>query len=71
MARVAEPKEIAEVILFLASDKSSFITGQTVLVKGNTNVLALPLGQVIEVGPTSPYLATAGSGDVLAGIPPG
>jgi hydroxyethylthiazole kinase-like uncharacterized protein yjeF len=43
-------------------------TGQTVLVKGNTNVLAMPLGQVIEVGPTSPYLATAGSGDVLAGI---
>ncbi len=43
-------------------------TGQTVLVKGNTNVLALPLGQIIEVGPTSPHLATAGSGDVLAGI---
>lgn len=43
-------------------------TGQTVLVKGNVNVLALPLGQIMEVGPTSPYLATAGSGDVLAGI---
>jgi hydroxyethylthiazole kinase-like uncharacterized protein yjeF len=43
-------------------------TGQTVLVKGNINVLALPLGQVIEVGPTSVHLATAGSGDVLAGI---
>jgi hydroxyethylthiazole kinase-like uncharacterized protein yjeF len=43
-------------------------TGQTVLVKGNTNVIALPLGQVIDVGPTSAHLATAGSGDVLAGI---
>jgi hydroxyethylthiazole kinase-like uncharacterized protein yjeF len=51
-----------------AAALASRFTGQTVLVKGNTNVLALPLGQVIEVGPTSPYLATAGSGDVLAGI---
>lgn len=32
--RVAQPKEIAEVILFLASDKASFITGQTILVDG-------------------------------------
>ena len=34
LGRVAQPKEIAEVILFLASDKASFITGQTILVDG-------------------------------------
>src|SRR3989344_475780 len=32
--RIAQPKEIAEAILFLASDKASFITGQTIVVDG-------------------------------------
>lgn len=34
MGRAAEPVEIAEAILFLASDAASFITGQTMLVDG-------------------------------------
>lgn len=34
MQRAGEPKEIAQVILFLASDMSSFITGQTIHVDG-------------------------------------
>jgi 3-oxoacyl-[acyl-carrier protein] reductase len=34
LKRLANPKEIAEVILFLASDKSSYITGQTIFVDG-------------------------------------
>jgi 3-oxoacyl-[acyl-carrier protein] reductase len=32
--RLAEPKEIAEAVYFLASDKNTFITGQTVFVDG-------------------------------------
>jgi 3-oxoacyl-[acyl-carrier protein] reductase len=32
--RAAQPEEIAEAILFLASDKASYITGQTILVDG-------------------------------------
>lgn len=38
LGRVAQPKEIAEVILFLASEKASFITGQTILVDGGFSI---------------------------------
>jgi 3-oxoacyl-[acyl-carrier protein] reductase len=34
LKRMAKPEEIAETILFLASDKSSYITGQTIIVDG-------------------------------------
>lgn len=34
LGRMAKPEEIAEVILFLASDKASYMTGQTILVDG-------------------------------------
>ncbi len=34
LGRIAQPKEIAEVILFLASDRASFIVGQTILADG-------------------------------------
>lgn len=34
LGRLAEPKEVAEAILFLASDRASFITGQTLSVNG-------------------------------------
>ncbi|MBS3087443.1 SDR family oxidoreductase [Candidatus Pacearchaeota archaeon] len=34
LKRMAEPREIAETIVFLSSDKSSYITGQTIIVDG-------------------------------------
>ena len=34
MQRIGKPREIAQVILFLASDMSSFVTGQTIRVDG-------------------------------------
>jgi 3-oxoacyl-[acyl-carrier protein] reductase len=34
LKRMAHPEEIAEAILFLASDRASYITGQTILVDG-------------------------------------
>lgn len=34
LRRAAEPEEIAEVMLFLASDQASFITGQTIIADG-------------------------------------
>jgi len=38
LGRVAQPKEIAEMLLFLASDRASFITGQTFLVDGGYSI---------------------------------
>lgn len=38
VGRIAQPKEIAETILFLASDKASFITGQTIIVDGGYSI---------------------------------
>ena len=38
VGRVGKPKEIAEVLLFLASDRASFITGQTILVDGGYTI---------------------------------
>lgn len=43
-------------------------TAATVLLKGSTTLIVQPNGQTIQVGPSSPHLAVAGSGDVLAGI---
>lgn len=44
------------------------LTGQVVLLKGSLSVIALKGEQPIESGPGSVHLATAGTGDVLAGM---
>lgn len=38
LGRVAEPKEIAEAVLFLASERASFITGQVITVDGGYSI---------------------------------
>lgn len=38
LGRIADPKEIAEVLLFLASDRASFVTGQTIIVDGGYTI---------------------------------
>lgn len=42
--------------------------GATVLLKGSTTLVVSPTGSTLQVGPATPWLATAGTGDVLAGI---
>lgn len=37
--RAAEPQEIVDLILYLASDKAAFITGTTILIDGGRNVM--------------------------------
>lgn len=56
----AEPEVIARQLALL--------TGQTVCLKGNITIIANPDFETVAVGPNPADLATAGTGDVLAGI---
>lgn len=56
----AEPEVVARQLAML--------TGQTVCLKGNITVIANPDFETVSVGPNPADLATAGTGDVLAGI---
>lgn len=53
---------------FLVAGLAAKLTGQTVLLKGSRTVVAAPSGECRIIGPNSAHLATAGSGDILAGI---
>ncbi|MNU02632.1 Glucose 1-dehydrogenase 1 [compost metagenome] len=37
--RIAEPKDIANVVLFLLSDKADYITGETIFADGGYSIL--------------------------------
>jgi NAD(P)H-hydrate repair Nnr-like enzyme with NAD(P)H-hydrate dehydratase domain len=51
-----------------AARQAATLTGATVLLKGATTLVAAPSGDVYSQADGTPWLATAGSGDVLAGI---
>lgn len=51
-----------------AARQASGLTGATVLLKGATTLVAAPTGSVFSQAEATPWLATAGSGDVLAGV---
>ena len=51
-----------------AAKLAALKSGQVVLLKGNITTIADPSGSTWSTPPANPALATAGSGDVLAGI---
>jgi NAD(P)H-hydrate repair Nnr-like enzyme with NAD(P)H-hydrate dehydratase domain len=51
-----------------AARRAAAVTGATVLLKGATTLVAAPGGDVYSQSDGTPWLATAGSGDVLAGV---
>ncbi|WP_024356053.1 ADP-dependent NAD(P)H-hydrate dehydratase [Leucobacter chironomi] len=60
--------DIAQIGRARAASRLAERLGTTVLLKGSLTVCAAPDGQILRVGPATPWLATAGTGDVLAGI---
>ena len=52
----------------LAARRAATLTGATVLLKGPTTVIATATGAVFSQAEGTPWMATAGSGDVLAGV---
>jgi NAD(P)H-hydrate repair Nnr-like enzyme with NAD(P)H-hydrate dehydratase domain len=48
--------------------RAAALTGATVLLKGPATLVASPGGDVFSQGDGTPWLATAGSGDVLSGV---
>ena len=56
----AEPLRFAQL--------ASRLTGATVLLKGSTTIVVSPNGAVLAQGCAPAWLATAGAGDVLAGV---
>jgi NAD(P)H-hydrate repair Nnr-like enzyme with NAD(P)H-hydrate dehydratase domain len=51
-----------------AARRAARLTGATVLLKGATTIVATPAGAAFSQAEATPWMATAGSGDVLAGV---
>lgn len=62
------PAAELEASALAAARYASEVTGQVVLLKGSSTVVAAPSGQVRVVVQGPPQLASAGTGDVLSGV---
>ena len=63
-----EDRESVEAGTLVAVRRAADRTGATVLLKGATTLVAAPSGATFTQADGTPWLATAGSGDVLAGV---
>jgi NAD(P)H-hydrate repair Nnr-like enzyme with NAD(P)H-hydrate dehydratase domain len=61
-------RDAVEAATLDAARKAAALTGATVLLKGPATLVAAPEGTVFSQADGTPWLATAGSGDVLAGV---
>ena len=59
---------VATLSTLQAAALAAQLTGQLVVLKGHQTIIAEPLGEPRVLPPASSWLATAGTGDVLAGI---
>ncbi|WP_406637139.1 NAD(P)H-hydrate dehydratase [Pseudarthrobacter quantipunctorum] len=64
----SEDRDVVEGGTLAAVRRASELTGATVLLKGATTLVAAPSGDIFSQADGTPWLATAGSGDVLAGV---
>jgi 3-oxoacyl-[acyl-carrier protein] reductase len=44
LGRIGQPEDVAQAILFLASDEAAWITGTTLVVDGGSTISHLPVG---------------------------
>lgn len=63
-----EDREAVEAGTLAAVRQAAERTGATVLLKGASTLVAAPSGPIFSQADGTPWLATAGSGDVLAGV---
>ncbi|HSU47216.1 MAG TPA: ADP/ATP-dependent (S)-NAD(P)H-hydrate dehydratase, partial [Arthrobacter sp.] len=63
-----EDRESVEAGTLAAVRQAAERTGATVLLKGASTLVAAPSGPIFSQADGTPWLATAGSGDVLAGV---
>ncbi len=69
LARLLDlPRDTVEADRLASVSQAAAQLGATVLLKGSTTLVATPDGRVRANGTGTPWLATAGSGDVLAGL---
>ena len=69
LARLLDlPRDTVEADRLASVSQAAAQLGATVLLKGSTTLVATPDGRVRASGTGTPWLATAGSGDVLAGL---